>query len=103
MGPRRLSLPSVPVWIISAKRYRTIVLTLYIALADSNFAYFVGHKYVRPKAIHDSEVVEELASDYIYFACIKFINSVCLLFSFWHFPYLSRRSRRLRSDGIHQC
>jgi serine/threonine-protein phosphatase 2A activator len=36
----------------------------------------LGHKYLRPKSIHDDEVVEELSKDYIYFACIRFINSV---------------------------
>ncbi len=35
-----------------------------------------GHKYIRPKAIHDAEIVDEYAKHYIYFACIKFINSV---------------------------
>ena len=65
--------------------------------------YSVGHKYLRPKAIHDSEVVDELANDYIYFACIKFINSVRFFFSFLLFPDIPIRSRRLRSDGIHQC
>ena len=35
-----------------------------------------GHKYIRPKAIHDSEIVEEYSQHYIYFACIAFINSV---------------------------
>ena len=36
----------------------------------------IGHKYIRPKAIHDAEVVEEYSHNYIYFACIAFINSV---------------------------
>ena len=35
-----------------------------------------GHKYIRPKAIHDSEIVEEYSQHYMYFACIAFINSV---------------------------
>ncbi|KAF5372475.1 hypothetical protein D9758_005133 [Tetrapyrgos nigripes] len=35
-----------------------------------------GHKYIRPKAIHEAEIVEEYAKEYIYFACIRFINSV---------------------------
>ena len=37
-----------------------------------------GHKYIRPRAIHDQEVVDEYARNYIYFSCIKFINSVSL-------------------------
>lgn len=36
----------------------------------------LGHKFVKPRAIHDAEIVEELAKDYLYFSCIKFINSV---------------------------
>jgi len=35
-----------------------------------------GHKYIKPKAIHDAEIVEEYSQHYIYFACIAFINSV---------------------------
>ncbi|KAI5990775.1 hypothetical protein EDD15DRAFT_2197862 [Pisolithus albus] len=35
-----------------------------------------GHKYLRPKAIRDNEVVDELANDYMYFACIKLVKSV---------------------------
>ncbi|KAJ6607935.1 hypothetical protein B0H10DRAFT_2178364 [Mycena sp. CBHHK59/15] len=47
-----------------------------------------GHKYIRPKAIHDSEVVEEYAKDYIYFACIQFINSIKTASLRWHSPML---------------
>ena len=35
-----------------------------------------------PKAIHVPDIVDELAKDYMYFSCIKFINSVSALFSF---------------------
>ncbi len=35
-----------------------------------------GHKYIKPKTIHDNEVLEEFAKDYMYLACIQFINSV---------------------------
>jgi serine/threonine-protein phosphatase 2A activator len=35
-----------------------------------------GHKYIRPRAIHDADVVAEYAREYMYFACIQFINSV---------------------------
>ena len=37
-----------------------------------------GHKYLRPKSIHDPEIVDELAKDYMYIACIKFINSASI-------------------------
>ncbi|KAI5998984.1 hypothetical protein F5J12DRAFT_784825 [Pisolithus orientalis] len=55
----QLPLSAIPVWICLAKRY-------------------VRHKQLRPKAVHDNEVVDESANDYTYFACIKFINSVFL-------------------------
>ncbi|KAJ7099521.1 Phosphotyrosyl phosphatase activator [Mycena belliarum] len=47
-----------------------------------------GHKYIRPKAIHDAEVVEEYAKEYIYFACIQFINSIKTASLRWHSPML---------------
>ncbi|CAK5264219.1 unnamed protein product [Mycena citricolor] len=47
-----------------------------------------GHKYIRPKAIHDPEVVEEYAKEYIYFACIQFINSIKTASLRWHSPML---------------
>ncbi|KAI5998947.1 hypothetical protein F5J12DRAFT_784790 [Pisolithus orientalis] len=31
-------------------------------------------KELRPKAIHDNELVDELANDYMHLACVKFIN-----------------------------
>lgn len=37
---------------------------------------FIGHKFLRPKSIHDNEIVEEYSKDYMYLACIHFINSV---------------------------
>ncbi|KAF8872068.1 Phosphotyrosyl phosphatase activator [Mucidula mucida] len=47
-----------------------------------------GHKYIRPRAIHDAEVVEEYAKDYMYFACIQFINSIKTASLRWHSPML---------------
>lgn len=35
-----------------------------------------GHRFIKPRAIHDPEVVEEYEKDYMYFACVAFINSV---------------------------
>ena len=37
-----------------------------------------GHKYIRPKAIHDDDIVNEYSKDYMYLACIKFINAVSI-------------------------
>jgi len=47
-----------------------------------------GHKYLRPKSIHDNEVVEEVSKDYMYFACIRFINSIKTASLRWHSPML---------------
>ncbi|TFY81861.1 hypothetical protein EWM64_g2155 [Hericium alpestre] len=47
-----------------------------------------GHKYLRPKSIHDPEIVDEFAKDYMYFACIQFINSVKTATLRWHSPML---------------
>ncbi|KAF5344242.1 hypothetical protein D9758_012340 [Tetrapyrgos nigripes] len=47
-----------------------------------------GHKYIQPKAIHEAEIVEEYAKEYIYFACIRFINSVKTASLRWHSPML---------------
>ncbi|KAF9446465.1 Phosphotyrosyl phosphatase activator [Macrolepiota fuliginosa MF-IS2] len=47
-----------------------------------------GHKYIRPKSIHDPEVVEEYSKHYIYFACIAFINSIKTASLRWHSPML---------------
>ncbi|KAJ3034781.1 Serine/threonine-protein phosphatase 2A activator 2 [Rhizophlyctis rosea] len=46
------------------------------------------HKYIRPKAIHDPDVVDEFSKDYMYLACIKFINSVKTASLRWHSPML---------------
>lgn len=34
------------------------------------------HPRLRPKCIHDKEVVEAFAKDYMYLSCIQFIDSV---------------------------
>ncbi|KAF8905950.1 hypothetical protein CPB84DRAFT_535064 [Gymnopilus junonius] len=47
-----------------------------------------GHKYIRPKSIHDPEIVEEYSHHYMYFACIQFINSIKTASLRWHSPML---------------
>ncbi|CCM02008.1 uncharacterized protein FIBRA_04083 [Fibroporia radiculosa] len=47
-----------------------------------------GHKYIKPKSIHDRDIVDEYAKHYMYFACIKFINSVKTASLRWHSPML---------------
>ncbi|CAI8495570.1 hypothetical protein ACO0OL_002574 [Hanseniaspora opuntiae] len=47
------------------------------------------HKHLRPKSIHNEEVVEMFADKYMYFGCIHFINSVKTTASLkWHSPML---------------
>ncbi|TBU45498.1 Phosphotyrosyl phosphatase activator [Dichomitus squalens] len=47
-----------------------------------------GHKYIRPKSIHDAETTEEFSKHYMYLACIQFINSVKTASLRWHSPML---------------
>ncbi|GJJ14708.1 hypothetical protein Clacol_008975 [Clathrus columnatus] len=47
-----------------------------------------GHKYIRPKSIHDADVLDEYSKDYMYLACIKFINSIKTASLRWHSPML---------------
>ncbi|KIJ43842.1 hypothetical protein M422DRAFT_60272 [Sphaerobolus stellatus SS14] len=51
-------------------------------------AQLKGHKYFRPKSIHDPEILDEYSKDYMYFACIKFINSIKSASLRWHSPML---------------
>ncbi|KAI6010312.1 hypothetical protein PISMIDRAFT_618310 [Pisolithus microcarpus 441] len=64
-----------------------------------------GTRHLRPEAIHDNKVVDELANNYMYFTCIKFINSVCL--SIYICDDLSSggllRLKLLLTGGTRQC
>ncbi|OCF58355.1 serine/threonine-protein phosphatase 2A activator 2 [Kwoniella mangroviensis CBS 10435] len=46
------------------------------------------HKYLRPKAIHDPEILEAFSKDYMYLSCISFINSIKTASLRWHSPML---------------
>ncbi|KAL6944945.1 Serine/threonine-protein phosphatase 2A activator 2 [Hanseniaspora vineae] len=47
------------------------------------------HKHLKPKSIHNEEVVEMFANRYLYFGCIAFINGVKTTASLrWHSPML---------------
>ncbi|KAI0252737.1 Phosphotyrosyl phosphatase activator [Lactifluus subvellereus] len=61
-----------------------------------------GHKYLRPKSIHDNEVTEEFSKDYMYFACIRFINSVKTASLRWHSPMLDDISAVKTWDKVNQ-
>ncbi|KAJ3746636.1 Phosphotyrosyl phosphatase activator [Lentinula detonsa] len=61
-----------------------------------------GHKYIRPKSVHDPEIVEEYAKEYIYFACIQFINSIKTASLRWHSPMLDDISAVKTWDKVNQ-
>jgi len=61
-----------------------------------------NHRYLRPKSIHDNEVVEEFSKDYMYFACIRFINSVKTASLRWHSPMLDDISAVKTWDKVNQ-
>ncbi len=49
----------------------------------------LDHKYIKPKSIHDKDVVDQFHQSYMYLACIHFINSVKTTASLrWHSPML---------------
>ena len=63
------------------------------------------HKHLKPKSIHNEEVVEMFADKYMYFGCIHFINSVKTTASLrWHSPMLNdisgAKSWQTVADGM---
>ncbi|KAI9106256.1 Phosphotyrosyl phosphatase activator, partial [Phlyctochytrium arcticum] len=46
------------------------------------------HKHLRPKSIHSQDVISQYAADYMYLACVQFINSVKSASLRWHSPML---------------
>ncbi|THH32628.1 hypothetical protein EUX98_g1550 [Antrodiella citrinella] len=65
---------------------RSIQSTYWLEPAGS--AQLKNHKHLRPKSIHDPEILDEFSKDYMYFACIKFINSIKTASLRWHSPML---------------
>lgn len=64
-------------------------------LDDYHFLPFIfgssqlsSHRHLRPKSIHDKEILEEFSKDYMYLACINFINSIKTASLRWHSPML---------------
>ncbi|KAI9627858.1 hypothetical protein H4Q26_017181 [Puccinia striiformis f. sp. tritici PST-130] len=47
-----------------------------------------NHKYLKPKSIHDPDVLEGYSPQYMYLACIQFINSIKTASLRWHSPML---------------
>lgn len=46
------------------------------------------HPYLRPKSIHDPDIVDEMAPKAMYYACIQSINAVKTASLRWHSPML---------------
>jgi serine/threonine-protein phosphatase 2A activator len=46
------------------------------------------HKHLRPKSIHDPDLLDMYKGEYMYFACIAFINSIKTASLRWHSPML---------------
>lgn len=46
------------------------------------------HKHLRPKSIHDRDLVEMFHEKFMYFECIHFINSIKTASLRWHSPML---------------
>ncbi|GAA5987666.1 hypothetical protein JCM10908_007158 [Rhodotorula pacifica] len=64
-------------------------------LDDYHFAVFIfgsaqlkTHKYLRPKCIHDDEILEEFSKDYMYLSYVRYINSIKTASLRWHSPML---------------
>ncbi|ORY76365.1 serine/threonine-protein phosphatase 2A activator 2 [Protomyces lactucae-debilis] len=47
-----------------------------------------NHKHLRPKSIHDADLLSMYKDEYMYFACIAFINSIKTASLRWHSPML---------------
>ncbi|OCF34525.1 serine/threonine-protein phosphatase 2A activator 2 [Kwoniella heveanensis BCC8398] len=60
------------------------------------------HKHLRPKAIHDPEILEAFSKDYMYLACITFINSIKTASLRWHSPMLDDISVVKTWDKVNQ-
>ncbi|CEG79247.1 Putative Peptidylprolyl isomerase [Rhizopus microsporus] len=52
-------------------------------------AQLLDHKYIKPKSIHDQDVVEQFYKSYMYLGCIHFINNIKTSATLrWHSPML---------------
>jgi serine/threonine-protein phosphatase 2A activator len=48
----------------------------------------IGHAHIKPKSIHNPDILELFSKDYMYLACIEFVNSVKTASLRWHSPML---------------
>ncbi|GAA5857839.1 hypothetical protein JCM8547_005999 [Rhodosporidiobolus lusitaniae] len=78
-------------------------------LDDYHFTVFIfgsaqlrNHKYLRPKAIHDDEILEEFSKDYMYLSYVRYINSIKTASLRWHSPMLDDISGVKTWDKVNQ-
>lgn len=62
------------------RRAKSTDFTLFALVFGS--AQLKTHKYLRPKAIHDADILEEFSKDYMYLSYVRYINSVSVPKSF---------------------
>ncbi|KAJ2811942.1 Serine/threonine-protein phosphatase 2A activator 2 [Coemansia furcata] len=46
------------------------------------------HKHLRPKSIHNPEILDEFSKDYMYFESVRFVNSIKTGSIRWHSPMI---------------
>ncbi|KAJ1811649.1 Serine/threonine-protein phosphatase 2A activator 2 [Coemansia sp. RSA 2599] len=46
------------------------------------------HRHLRPKSIHNAEILDEFSKDYMYFECVRFVNSIKTGSLRWHSPMI---------------
>ena len=87
-------------FLFGSAQLRGEIFIFICQLSDSFTHSIPGHKYIRPKAIHDPEIVEEYSQHYIYFACIAFINSVRFELPCLRLIRLTYRSRQIKTASL---
>ncbi|KAG4306558.1 hypothetical protein PORY_000546 [Pneumocystis oryctolagi] len=51
-------------------------------------AQLIGHKYIRPRSIHDNDILDAFSKDFIYLDYIRFVNSIKTVSLRWYSPML---------------
>lgn len=62
----------------------------------------VGHRHLRPKSIHDPDLLDMYGTQYMYLTCIQYINSIKTASLRWHSPMLDDISSAKTWEKINQ-